>query len=247
MNILKALFRPCLRARTGGIFRLALLAVLATGGVSADRGYFDVRLGGMNPKDVGKFSFLGGLTMGGYFDKLVSIAGSVDYYQTSYDTAASTQPNSYAFNPTAIDKSLTIRMLMFMLNARIDIPYQFGGLITPFAQIGAGYELAFVNSTSFGDLGLVIGGGARMPLGESSRLVLNTGYNISSVSKLNNDATNEKTNVSGFMLQLGISFDLSSNARVEGQSAVPQTIQQTSDPAESPADRWFNEYGRQKR
>ena len=187
------------------------MCLLISGSVSADRGYFDVRMGGMSPHDIRKFSFLGGLSIGGYFDKLVSISGSVDYYQTSYDTAASTQPSSYAFNPTAIDKSLTIRMLMFMVNARIDIPYQFGGIITPFAQVGTGYELAFVNSTSFGDLGLVVSAGARMPLGENSRLVLNTGYNVSSVSKLNNDATNEKINVSGFMLQLGISFDLSNN------------------------------------
>lgn len=247
MNILKAPFHLFLRAGRGGILPLALFAVLATAGLSADRGYFDVRLGGMNPKDVGKFSFLGGLTVGGYFDRLVSIAGSVDYYQTSYDTAASTQPNSYAFNPTAIDKSLTIRMLMFMLNARIDIPYQFGGMITPFAQIGTGYELAFVNSTSFGDLGLVIGGGARMPLGESSRLVFNTAYNISSVSRLNNDLTNEKINVSGFMLQLGISFDLSNNSRMESRSLAPQTIQPIPESAEAPADKWFNDYGSQKR
>lgn len=185
-----------------------LFCVTCATALAADRGYADVRLGGMSPKDPARFGFLGGLTFGGYFDKLVSISGSVDYYQTSYDTAASTQPNSYAFNPTAIDKSLTIKLMMFMLNARIDIPYEIGGLVTPFAQVGAGYELAYVNSTSFGDFGLVIGAGGRMPLGENTRLILNSSYNLSTISKLSNDGTNEKINVSGFMVQLGISFDL---------------------------------------
>ncbi len=186
----------------------SLLAATCASAISADRNYADVRLGGMSPRDPARFGFLGGLTFGGYFDKLVSISGSVDYYQTSYDTPSSTQPNSYAFNPTAIDKSLTIRLVMFMLNARIDIPYQIGGLITPFVQVGAGYELAYVNTTSFGDFGLVIGTGGRMPLGENTRLILNAAYNLSAVSKLSNDGTNEKINVSGMMIQLGISFDL---------------------------------------
>lgn len=184
------------------------MCTLCATGVAADRGYADVRLGGMSPKDPARFGFLGGLTFGGYFDKLVSISGSVDYYQTSYDTAASTQPNSYAFNPTAIDKSLTIKLMLLMLNARIDIPYEIGGLVTPFAQVGAGYELAYVNSTSFGDFGLVVGAGGRMPLGENTRLILNSSYNLSTISKISNDGTNEKINVSGFMIQLGISFDL---------------------------------------
>jgi Outer membrane protein beta-barrel domain len=193
----------------------ALLMFLGSASLFADKSFFDVRLGGMRPQDPAKFSFLGGLTFGGYFDKLVSLSGSVDYYQTSYDTPSTTQPNSYAFNPTAIDKSLTIRMLMFMMNARIDIPYQIGGLVTPFAQVGVGYELAYVNTTSFGDFGLVLGAGGRMPLGENTRLVLHMGYNLSSVSNISNSSTNEKINVSGFMLQLGISFDLGARVRTE--------------------------------
>lgn len=193
-----------------------VLLLLGTTTLFADKSFLDVRLGGMSPKDPSKFSFLGGLTVGGYFDKLVSIAGTVDYYQTSYDTASTTQPNSYAFNPTAIDKSLTIRMLMFMVQARIDVPYQVGGLITPFAQVGAGYELAYVNSTSFGDFGLALGVGGRMPLGENTRLVLHTGYNLCSVS---NSATNEKIDVSGFMVRLGISFNLGSQVKTEAPPA----------------------------
>lgn len=196
--------------------KLLLLVFLLAGlPLFAQNNYFDVRLGGMRPRDPAKFSFLGGLTMGGYFDKLVSISGSIDYYQTSYDTPATTQPNSYAFNPTAIDKSLTIRMLMFMVNARIDIPYQIGGLVTPFAQVGAGYELAYVNTTSFGDFGLTLGIGGRMPLGENTRLVLHTGYNLSSVSNISNSTTNEKIDVSGFMIQMGISFTLGSQTKTE--------------------------------
>lgn len=194
---------------------LALLFFLSGAALFADKSFFDVRLGGMRPRDPAKFSFLGGVTFGGYFDKLVSLSGTIDYYQTSYDTPSTTQPNSYAFNPTAIDKSLTIRMLMFMMNARIDVPYQIGGLVTPFAQVGVGYELAYVNSTSFGDFGLTLGIGGRMPLGENTRMVLHTGYNLSSVSNISNSSTNEKIDVSGIMIQVGISFDLGERPKTE--------------------------------
>ena len=50
-----------------------LFSCASVSALSADRAYADVRLGGMSPKDPARFGFLGGLTFGGYFDKLVSI------------------------------------------------------------------------------------------------------------------------------------------------------------------------------
>lgn len=195
---------------------LILLASLLPVYTVSGSDYLDVRLGGFYPKDPAEFSFFGGLSYGFYFDEVVSWNFDGNYYNTTYEEKVTVDNTS--LGESAVDKQVSANLFIFQTNVRVDIPYRIAELITPWVQIGLGYDLmynSYSDATSsnidlMGGFGMTFSTGMNLPLGSRTAFISQLGYNLATVSSYERRSSGyiEKIDVGGLYLQVGISFNL---------------------------------------
>jgi opacity protein-like surface antigen len=197
--------------------------IFAESGSFGQKKYFEARLGAMFPWGTGP-GFRGGALFGLNIDQLVSVNTSLDYYRTSFSTKVDLSNANTGIVTTGIGSETLGNLLIWMLNARVDIPVVIADVIVPYGQIGLGYEVMINTYKSasdqkydektylFGEFGLELELGMRMKLGERSALLLAVNYNFCSVGKSRNStdtvSVGEKIDVSGFGVMAGINFEL---------------------------------------
>jgi hypothetical protein len=179
--------------------------------------YFEARLGAMFPWSTAA-GFRGGALLGMHIDQVVSINTYVDYFGTTYTTEE--VGTNKDIQSSKISSEVGANLLIWMLNCRIEYPTLIMDVLSPYAQLGVGYEIMINNYNNaqtsslyfFGNFGIQLELGTHIKLGDKSYLIVSGNYNFCSVSrgKDSNDKlfVGEKIDVGGFGVFGGIGFQI---------------------------------------
>jgi hypothetical protein len=179
--------------------------------------YLHVKLGGMWPKDIDGGGFKGGLNYGIRFDEVVSFGLGIDYFFKSFTEKDNEKITNQMYTRTTGENKFN--MFTALVDLRIDMPFTFLKIVSPFIQIGLGYNFMFNYYKSitedakflfFGGLVFEAETGLMIPLGKKTSLFGSGTLHLSKPSRSSRDdetGVGAEINMYSFILRGGICFN----------------------------------------